>query len=92
MELDKEIDMKFENNKAKALEMVRDLFRKDMGGYSSASTHQYLINKGLESKYYYIDKDHVFYPIQGKNRVDVAVYYRNCSIDVESYLKRNGLI
>lgn len=74
-------------------EVVRDLFVKNMMGYSSESANKYLENKGLKNgEKYKIDETHYFVAFAGKGYVRVCVFYRNREIDVRGYLQRNGLI
>lgn len=74
-------------------QIVRDLYKKDMSGYSSDSTNNYLKNKGLENGIEYkIDDKHSFIPFARKGNVCVNVFYRGRCIDTKSYLKRNKLI
>jgi hypothetical protein len=81
------------NEKRKMQELLRDVYNKNMNGYSSESTHKYLTNKGLvEGQKYYIDKNHYFEPYARKGEVYAFLYYKEKEIDLESYLKRNDLI
>jgi beta-lactam-binding protein with PASTA domain len=73
--------------------ILKDVYIKDMRGYSSENTNKYLANKGLKNgEKYAIDKDHYFIPFARKGEVYAELYYRYKEIDLKSYLKRNKLI
>ena len=74
-------------------QIMIDIYKKNMKGYSSENAHKYIKNKGIEPYVKYaFDKNHEFMALAGKGSVTVNVYYKGEIIDRDSYFKRYNLI